>query len=932
MTIKKACLFIVITFTFIPIVSAQTVSKFHLQQINNTNQPWARWWWMGSAVDKPNLKKSLIDFHMAGIGGVEITPIYGVKGEENNFIDFLSPKWLDMLDYTIHVSDSLHMQVDMVLGTGWPYGGSQVTLPHAATKLIVNKFELKKGQKIDQNIIPSKEEKIPAQLLYVIASGENGSYIDITNQIKKGDISLSQNQIDNKSPNANTLENHLNWKATKTNYTIYAVFSGKTGQQVKRSAPGGQGYTLDHYSKEALNEYVVPFDVAFKGREGKIRAIFNDSFEVYGADFTPTFFDEFEKKRGYDLKKYLAELTSTEDSEKGNRIKSDYRETISDLLLNQFDKSWTSWANSKNFKTKLQAHGSPGNLIDLYASADIPECETFGSMPYDIPGFRREKEDIREGDADPVMLKFSSSAGHISGKPLISSETFTWLRDHFKTALSQCKPEVEDLFLNGINHTFLHGSTYSPTRATWPGWKFYASVNFNSNNTIWEDAPALFSYIANCQSLLQQGKPDNEILLYWPIYDQWNKFAKGEMFMQFKIHSLSDWLYETSFYDTTKNLMSKGYSVDFISDNFINQAIVKEGNIILPGGTFKSLVVPVCKTMPLETLKKLIDLKKKGAKIIFEGLPETVPGFNEFEKKNTELQKLLTENESLVQPTTDLLNSLIVENISPETLVNTGLKFIRRSLDNEKLYYVVNHTNKTIDGMVPLQIGNKEVVIFDPLTKQYGNAIVQKSNNQTLVKLHIEPGESLMLITEETTSQQKWNYWETTSSSIPLNGKWQLNFDKGGPELPATASLATLESWTKISPQAEAFSGSATYTLQFDSPKNAADNWNLNLGDVRESAKVWLNGTYIGTAWSVPYKLNIGKLKSGKNELKIQVTNLAANRVRDMELKGIEWKIFYEINMVDKDYKKFDATKWSPTPSGLLGPVTITPLKNEIKN
>ncbi|HSD08066.1 glycosyl hydrolase [Flavobacterium sp.] len=932
MTFKKTCLFSFTLLAFFALkINAQTVSKFHLQQTSNTNQPWARWWWMGSAVDKPNLKKSLIDFHKAGIGGVEITPIYGVKGEENNFIDYLSPKWLDMLDYTIHVSDSLHMQVDMVLGTGWPYGGSQVTLPHAATKLIVNKFEVKKGQKIDQNITLPKEEKIPAELLYVVASGSDGSFIDLTKQIKKSEISWDKSQSDNKSYNPDIKENRLSFKASKTSYTVYAVFSGKTGQQVKRSAPGGQGYTLDHYSEEALNEYVVPFNNAFKGREGKVRAIFNDSFEVYGADFTPNFFEEFQKRRGYDLKQHLTELISTEDTEKGNRIKSDYRETISDLLLNQFDKPWTSWANSKKFKTKLQAHGSPGNLIDLYASADIPECETFGSMPYDIPGFRREKSDIREGDADPVMLKFSSSAAHISGKPLISSESFTWLREHFKTALSQCKPEVEDLFLNGVNHAFLHGSTYSPTRAAWPGWEFYASVNFNSNNTIWEDASGLFSYIANCQSLLQQGKPDNEILLYWPIYDQWNKFAKGEMFMQFKIHSLPEWLYGTSFYDTTKILIGKGYSVDFISDSFVKQATVKDGNVVLPGGTFKSLVVPACKNMPLETLKKLVELKKNGAKIIFEGLPESVPGFNEFEKQNTELQKVLAENKTLVQPTSDILQTLNSETILPETLVNTGLKFIRRTLDGEKLYYVVNHTSKTIDGMIPLQIGNKEVVIFNPLTKEYGNAIIEKSANQTLVKLHIEPGQSFFLITENEATQQKWNYWETASAAIPLNGKWQLNFDKGGPELPPAASLTTLESWTKLSPQAEAFSGCATYTLQFDAPKVTAENWALNLGDVRESAKVWLNGTYIGTAWSVPFQLNIGKLKPGKNELKIQVTNLAANRIRDMELKGIEWKIFYEINMVDKDYKKFDATKWSPMLSGLLGPVSITPLKNEIK-
>ncbi|EJL60485.1 glycosyl hydrolase [Flavobacterium sp. CF136] len=899
---------------------------------SNINQPWARWWWMGSAVDKPNLKKSLVDFHKAGIGGVEITPIYGVKGEENNFIDYLSPKWMEMLDYTIHTADSLHMQVDMVLGTGWPYGGSHVTLPHAATKLIVEKYQLKKNETIDKSIkLEDTKEKIPAELLYVVAYGSDGSYVNLTDQLKNKNSKLNDKGIEGTPVTLpNTLEpNKLKWKAKKTDYTIYAVFSGKTGQQVKRAAPGGKGYTLDHYSEEALNAYVVPFNNAFKGREGKIRAIFNDSYEVYGTDFTPDFFEEFKKLRGYDLKKELPLLLNEKDTEESNRIRSDYRQTIADLLLNKFDKPWTEWAHTKNFKTKLQAHGSPGNLIDLYASADIPECETFGSMPFDIPGFRREKEDIREGDADPVMLKFSSSAAHISGKKLVSSETFTWLREHFKTALSQCKPEAEDLMLNGVNHIFLHGSTYSPERAVWPGWQFYASVNFNANNSIWEDAPALFSYISNCQSLLQQGKADNEILLYWPIFDAWDKYQKGTLFFQFKIHSLSEWLHETSFYDTTKSLIKKGYGVDFISDNFIAEAKVVNGKISLPGGTFKSLIVPSCKKMPLATLKKLIELQKAGASIIFEGLPESVPGFNNYKEQEKELKAILAANSELIKPAADIFKTLENAQINPETLVNTGLKYTRRAIDDEKIYFLVNHTPKTIDEFIPLQIGNKEVVIFDPLTKDFGNAIVKKSVNITYVKIKIEPGQSYFLKTENNASQKKWNYFEPAGNAIALKGNWKINFDKGGPALPPTATISNLESWTKLGPEAEAFSGSGTYTLQFDNPNNKIEDWSLNLGDVRESAKVWVNDEFIGTAWSVPYQLNIGKLKSGKNTLKIQVTNLSANRIRDKELKGEEWKIFYEINMVDKDYKKFDATKWNPMPSGLLGPVSITPQKQQ---
>ncbi len=891
--------------------SAQENKTSPWPEIVNTTQPWARWWWMGSAVDKPNLKKSLEDFHNAGIGGVEITPIYGVKGEEKNFIDYFSPKWMDMLGYTIKIADSLHMQVDMVLGTGWPYGGPQVTLDHAATKLVVEKMELKKREKIDREIkADSIKEKVPAKLLYVVAYGADGSYIDLTNQLEG---------------------TQLKWKAKKTDYTLYAIFSGKTGQQVKRAAPGGKGYTLDHYSKEALEAYVQPFNEALKGYEGKLRSIFNDSYEVYGTDFTPHFFEEFKKRRGYDLKKYMPQLLSKTDNEEGNRIKSDYRETLSDLLLNQFDKSWTEWAHTKNFKTKLQAHGSPGNLIDLYASADIPECETFGSMPFEIPGFRREKEDIREGDADPVMLKFSSSAAHIAGKPLVSSETFTWLRDHFKTALSQCKPEAEELLLNGINHIFLHGSTYSPERAAWPGWKFYASVNFNATNTIWEDAPDLFSYIARCQSMLQQGKSDNENLLYWPIYDTWNDYHNGELFFQFKIHSLSEWLYGTSFYDTTKNLMKNGYGVDFISDNFITQAHIENGKIVLPGGIYKSLIVPNCDQMPLATLQKLIALKKAGGAIIFEGLPKSVPGFHEYKKQDQQLAKLISDNKAIISPVSNLFKALEGAQVFPETLVTSGLKFIRRAVEGEKIYYLVNHTSKAIDGFVPLQIGNKEVVIFDPLTKNFGNAEVKKTDDITFVKLQIEPGQSFILKTEQTTSEQPWNYYEKTGEPIVLKGEWQIAFDKGGPQLPAKAKMTNLESWTTLNKDAEAFSGSATYTLAFENPGIEADNWSLNLGDVRESAKVWLNGTFIGDAWSVPFTINLGKLKEGKNILDVQVTNLAANRVRDLEMKGQEWKIFYEINMVDKDYNKFDATKWNPTPSGLLGPVTITPLqqKNE---
>ena len=91
--------------------------------ITRENKPWTRWWWPGSAVDKASLTHQLEQLAAAGIGGVEITPIYGAKGYESRYIDFLSPKWMEMLEHTGREARRLGLGVDMATGTGWPFGG-----------------------------------------------------------------------------------------------------------------------------------------------------------------------------------------------------------------------------------------------------------------------------------------------------------------------------------------------------------------------------------------------------------------------------------------------------------------------------------------------------------------------------------------------------------------------------------------------------------------------------------------------------------------------------------------------------------------------------------------------------------------------------------------------------------------------------------------
>jgi hypothetical protein len=874
-------------------------------EVTGTMKPWTRWWWMGNAVDKENISRRLEEFAQAGMGGVEITPIYGAKGYEDLFLQYLSEEWMEMLIHTLEEGERLGLGVDMILGTGWPYGGPQVEPGYAAGKLYLQSFELQEGERIIQKIQAGEDEQPDlAQVQYLFAFHDDGQKTDLTDH-------LDGNQID--------------WTADQ-DCILYAVISGKTGQQVKRSAPGGEGFVLDHFSKEALEDYLKPYEDALGPAQDRLRAVFNDSYEVYNADYTPGFLDEFQQRRGYDLTDHLPVLHARSPGADLSRIINDYRHTLSDLLLEEFSVNWTRWANKHTFKSRYQAHGCPGNLIDLYAAADIPECESFYATKFDIPGFRWEESDANMAYPDPVMLKFASSAAHIAGKQLTSSETFTWLREHFKTALSQCKPEVEQLFLTGVNHVFFHGSTYSPDEAGWPGWKFYASVNFASNYTIWEDAPSMFSYISRCQSLLQSGQPDNELLVYWPFFDVLDVDHSGELLLQLGIHNKEDWLVPTPFYRLVGELINIGYSVDFISDRFLASARERNGDVQLPGGRYKALIVPDCKNMPLPTFGYLTRLHDDGANVIFTGLPESVPGYHNHVEQTSKLQEMIAGERGKLTITDSITQVLSDMGIQREKLADMGFDFIRRKMNGGKVYYLVNHTPNEIDGYVPLGSPAKSVIILDPHTGGAGKARISSRNEPPDVYLQVKPGQALFLRTLETKMDAPaWQYFTPGGDPVELTGPWDVSFISGGPLLPDDIRMQELRSWTTFSKEAKVFSGTAKYTIQLENPDPDVRAWQLALGDVRESARIWINGEYLDCLWANPFEIRIC-LREGTNTLEMEVTNLSANRLRALELSGMEWKIFYEINMVNRHYSAFDATGWDPMPSGLLGKVRITPL------
>jgi hypothetical protein len=797
----------------------------------NTTKPWAYWWWPASAVNKEDIASNLKQYADAGFGGMHIIPIYGVKGEEAKYITFLSPQWLNILDFTCKEAAKNGMGIDMTLGTGWPFGGPWISEKEAAKKL------------------------------------------EIRN---------------------------------------YKFISTPTLQKVKRAAPGGVGLVLDHFNKEAAEKYFSKFDSIFSTNNYGVRAFYNDSYEVYGANWTDNLPQKFKELRGYNITDHVSALEKKANFTKEElRIRADYQETISDLVLTSFTKTYADFGIKYNKLTRNEAHGSPANILDLYATTSIPETEFFGSKPFKIPFYRQDPnyDESRYGKPNWKVMKLASSPAHIYNKPLVSSETATWLADHFKVTLAQIKPVVDESFLGGVNHIFYHGVTYSPPAAEFPGWLFYASTNFNPQSHFWKELPLLNKYINRCQTILQNSKADNEILVYLPFYDFWHK--PSESVTMIDIHNIQkSGLFTSKFLALLDKLKENGYQFDFVSDKQIAELTRdKNKKFGIKNFTYQALIIPEIDVLPDATLKRLNQIKDKGLKVIFENkLPTQTNGYHNFSERQLNFEKLIKE----WKVENNIISSLKKMGLKGENLSQQGLEFLRKTNAKGTVYYIVNHGNTLVNTKLKLTKNLPSSVVYDPLSGKEGAINLNKQ------EIYLPPGRSIFIYNNEkiTTLYADKN----PTNKIDLSQDWQLNVCNTNHTLPS------LKSWTTIDVDTlQYYHGIGTYTKEFViSEKEIDASFTLYMGEVQASAEVFINDKKIGTTWCLPHMLSIPKGVLQKNNiLKIVIKNSSFNKVRKLDKDGVPWKKFHDINMVNIKYESFDASNYPAEVSGLLGPVEL---------
>ena len=608
---------------------------------------------------------------------------------------------------------------------------------------------------------------------------------------------------------------------------------------------------------------------------------------------------------------------SKAESESENAIWADYHRTLAHLLLTEFTQPFASWIKQMGFVSRDQAHGSPGNLLDLYAAVDIPETEFFGSKPFDIPGYRVDPDydSIRFGIPDVRNLKLASSAANLTGKKLVSSETTTWLGNHFKVSLAQVKPVIDQVFIGGVNHIFYHGATYSPPEVAWPGWLFYASTNFNPQSHFWEALPELNRYVENCQKILQAHPTDSDVLMYFPMEDIWHeRNGKGKTH-PLDLHANSrDWMKNTSFGHWSEHMQTKGYQVDYISDLLLKGLQVSSNRTFrtASGGTYKMLLIPAAHYVSLETMELLAKWVKQGLPVYFLDHLPLKP--NTFGLSDAEQARWQAAREAMVMRwVSDPINILERYRISRESMADQGISFIRKRSPQGAKYFVANLSNRFQEGMVHLAKGGLDLELFDPLT---GIKSQVRANKDKEFFLNLAPGQSL-LVSPSPTKSKAQSVGDKVISPIEPLGKVSLRFSD---KTLKNFELDSLQFWTHDSSTHD-FWGKGTYAFDFGlSAEQLPQAKVLHLDQVRDWVRVKINGVDLGIVWSLPYQIQIpaGVLKS-TNHIELEVTNVSANRIRKLDRERVNWKNFYEINFVDIQYKPFDASTWEVTESGLQG-------------
>src|SRR5579859_397900 len=886
-----------------------------------------RWWWFGPSATTAELEREMKQMKEAGIGGFEVQPVYPLALDDpasgfHNY-PFLSDQHIAALRFASSQARQLGLRMDLTLGSGWPYGGPNIPVTQAAGSL-----------RFRAVAVTPRESHVP---LPAISTGEKL----IAVFLEKGD----PNNFETESGRQITdIQNGMVRlpAGLEGRHALLFFIASRTGQMVKRAAVGAEGFVLDHYDRAAVENYlkIVGDRLMQAFGPNPPHAIFCDSLEVYGSDWTGDFLREFRARRGYDLKPYLPALVSGVGP-KAASVRHDWGQTLTELFNENFVDQVQAWARQHRTLFRAQLYGTPPAILSSNALVDLPEGEGAHWKSF-------------------ATTRWASSANHLYGRPVTSSETWTWLHSPaFRATPLDFKAEADVHFLEGINQLVGHGWPYSPGTGGEPGWRFYASTALNAHNPWWLVMPDVARYLQRVSFLLRQGKPANDVAVYLPTDDAWARFSPGKV-------SVSEAMDKLLGPHLIPSLLEAGYGFDFIDDAAINHlGKVEQGALAVNGNRYRIVILPGVERIPVATLQKLQGFVRHGGILVATGrTPSLAPGLADSAAQTGQIRGIsrrLFEGASApahfvkdedAEPG-KTLSSLFIPDVSLSSAA-PEIGFVHRRTEFADVYFLANTGNEARSTQATFRVSGMSPEWWDPFTGKIRSAeVLARPQGATTVALDLEPyGSRVLVFSHGQKSHNTVAGAGVGSQSQPihkmpppldLSADWSVTFAKTGRRV----VMDHLRSWTDDE-DARFYSGEVTYEKTFIAPKDMIQpglKFSLDFGEgkpipethrrnpgmqawlespVREAAVVYVNDRRAGSVWHPPYSVEVtAQLRPGENILRIVVGNLAINEMAGSALP--DYRLLnsrYGVRATPQSMENLQAL-----PSGLLGPIRLVDRK-----
>jgi len=700
----------------------------------------------------------------------------------------------------------------------------------------------------------------------------------------------------------------LKWNAPSGKWTILRIGHVNTGMKNGPAPAEGTGWECNKLSGSAADAQFAGYIGRLTDNGGPINGLLNgvlmDSWECKTQTWTPNMEEEFNRVSGYELRKWLPAVFGyvVDDHETTARFLRDWRATINDLFTNKFYGRMAKLAKDNGQTIAYETAAGdvfPADILEYFKFADVPMCE-----------FWQHSSETFVGALNFKPIKPTVSAARIYGKPRIAAEAFTSFELTWDEHLSTLRETANINCIEGVTHLVFHTYTHNPqTDFMPPGTSFGAGIGtpFLRGQTWWKQMPEFTTYLARCTYLLERGKPVSDVLWY-----------------------LGD---EISHKPDQHAPFPEGFKYDYCNpDVLLNRLSVCNGMLVTPEGiSYRVLWLPDIPRMLPESLEKLLALVREGATMIGNA-PKGLATLTDADKAQKRFDAAVSAiwgetpeigirnvGKGKVVAGMTLGAALGKQQIEPDVTGGNAL-WLHRKTDGADWYYVCAPKGSEFSGSLNFRnSGNAE--IWDPVTGTITPAVSKRSENRSQVSLDLpQAGSCFVVFRKSGNALSKFKNQELAKQqkAIPFALPWELSFPSGW-GAPSSFQLNELKAWKDLdlTPEAKAFSGTATYTTTFEADRIRKNTrFLLDLSRVEMIAIVSLNGKPIRTLWTPPYKVDLTEaVRPGTNTLTVEVTSTWFNRLVYDAGQAEDHRKTWTINGPSKEAALKE--------SGLLGPVML---------